>query len=122
MNWTNFLLILTLLYLTYYGLNLLYDLFRARKPIKNESAEELLFFDEDIQPQLILPKEEPQQDVDRISQPSIDMEFDYQILEQTAKETQASTNPIQSTGAVSLKELFSLAKINLIEYTGEISY
>jgi hypothetical protein len=34
MNWTNFLLTLTLVYLAYYGFNLLYDLLMKRKPPK----------------------------------------------------------------------------------------
>ena len=32
------------------------------------------------------------------------------------------SGPVRSTGAVGLRELFNLAKDNLIEYTGDISY
>lgn len=121
MNWTNFLLTLTLLYLSYYGLNLLYDLFKARKPPKDDSAGEVLFFDEDVKPQLILPKEEQPEDLDNSAEgmevesiPKVTVEADGQII--------PSSNLIQSTGAVGLKELFNLAKDNLIEFTGAISY
>jgi hypothetical protein len=53
MNWTNFLLILTLSYLSYYGLNLLYDLFMSRKSSSPTGKDDTLFFEEDIQPQII---------------------------------------------------------------------
>ncbi|MBE8714834.1 hypothetical protein [Sphingobacterium hungaricum] len=121
MNWTNFLLTLTLLYLSYYGLNLLYDLFRARKATRHDSAGEVLFFDEDVKPQLILPKEEQPEDLDSSTE-GIEVESIPQITALPSPQVVPSSDLIQSTGAVGLKELFNLAKDNLIEFTGAISY
>lgn len=122
MNWTNFLLTLTLLYLSYYGINLLYDMLRARKPLKDVSADELLFFDQETNPQLIIPNQEPLEDYDGSSDQVIDIDLDEPKLETADRYVNASSNLIHSTGAVGLKELFNLAKDNLIEYTGAISY
>lgn len=122
MNWTNFLLILTLLYLTYYGLNLLYDLFRIRKPPKDDSDGEVLFFDEDTKPQLILPNEEPLEDFNDLSHLSVEKTSSLQLTNVPNAPMYTSSNLIQSTGGVGLRELFSLAKGHLIEYTGAISY
>ena len=122
MNWTNFLLLLTLIYLTYYGLNILYDLFRVQKPPKDKGTEELLFFEDDITPQLIVPTELSLDDVDDLVNQSIDMELDHQELTFTDTFEDESVNFIQSTGAVGLLEMYNLAKANLIEYTGAISY
>lgn len=122
MNWTNFLLLLTLIYLTYYGLNILYDLFRTQKPPKEKGTEELLFFEDDIPPQLIVPAELSLDDVDDLANQSIDIELDHQELTFTDTFEDESVNFIQSTGAVELQELYNLAKANLIEYTGAISY
>jgi len=119
MNWTTFLLTLTLIYLAYFGVNLLYDLLSLRKPPKEKESDEILFFEEDIKPQLIIPKEEQQQDMDDFSIHKNEVQEadgfrNHQVYE--------SFNPMQSTGAVALKELFNLAKNDLIEYTGAINY
>lgn len=115
MNWTNFLLILTLSYLSYYGLNLLYDLFMGRKSSSPTRKDDMLFFEEDIQPQIITYSPGPTAD---------------QALEENEpiaatmlpKTSRTLSGNVFSTGAVSLKELFNLAKNNLIEHTSSIPY
>ncbi|NGM71644.1 hypothetical protein [Sphingobacterium sp. SGL-16] len=122
MNWTNFLLMLTLLYLSYYGINLLYDVFKSRKPVKDANTDEILFFDDDNQPQLIIPPEE-QLEIDVDASNSLhDSVVENVVDENSDRQIESTSNFIQTTGAVSLTELFSLAKSNLIHYTGEISY
>jgi hypothetical protein len=115
MNWTNFLVFLTLAYLTYYGLNLLYDLLMGRKPSSPKMKDDTLIFEEDIQPEIITytPNDIPERTVPQ------DEPIASIILPKTSKGT---TGNVFSTGAIGLKELFSLAKNNLIEYTSAIPY
>ncbi|MGB3108281.1 hypothetical protein [Sphingobacterium siyangense] len=115
MNWTNFLVILTFSYLAYYGLNLLYDLFISHKGSPSGTTDDTLIFEEDIQTQLIeysgtsiITDESPEKEtIPTISSPK------------TARQV---TGNLMSTGAVSIKELFNLAKNNLIEHTSTIPY
>ncbi|OOG19636.1 hypothetical protein BWD42_06915 [Sphingobacterium sp. CZ-UAM] len=114
MNWTNFLLILTLSYLTYYGLNLIYDLFISQKRSSPLTTDETLIFEEHIQPQLI-----------EYTGPAVSIEIvEKETIEtiQIPKQARPSSNTFISTGAVGLKDLFNLAKNNLIEYTSTIPY
>ncbi len=122
MNWTNFLLILTLLYLTYFGINLFYDFIRARKPPKDGSSEDMLFFDDDIIPQLILPKELSSERFDELPDQLVDNLTAVELPETKDWQQQASLNPIHSTGGVRMQELFGLAKNKLIQYTEALSY
>lgn len=115
MNWTNFFLILTLSYLSYYGLNLLYDLFMGRKPSSSPGKDDTLFFEEDIQPQIITYTPGPAADQAVEENEPIAAT----ILPKTSRSIAGN---VFSTGAVSLKELFNLAKNNLIEHTSTIPY
>ena len=65
MNWTSFLITLALAYMAYYGLNLLFDLLISRKPPKTDSTGDVLFFDEDIRPEIIVPAEVPDPQTDK---------------------------------------------------------
>lgn len=117
MNWTSFLFTLALVYLAYYGLNLLYDMLRTRRPPKTDSTGDVLFFDEDVRPEIIVPPEEPAPQADADPEtPHIPQATDM------PDEPRGLSGTIRSTGAVGLRELFHLAKDNLIEYTGDISY
>lgn len=113
MTWTNFLLILLVIYLTYYGLNVLFDLFMARKQPAYESDQDVLFFNEGVSPELITYEEESETPV-QLSEPE----------NQESKMTKSdfSTGLLKTTGGVSIKELFNLAKDDLIEYTRAIPY
>lgn len=103
MNWTQFLISLAAAYLFYYVLNVLYDLFRAGGNGQTETDQDELVFSEE-----------------NTAQP---------VGEETADPAEAaptrqviSSGPLQSTGAVSLKQLFSLAQSDLIECTKAIPY
>ncbi len=115
MNWTNFLLILTLSYLFYYGLNLLYDLFMNRKPYSSPGKDDTLFFEEDIQPQIITYTPSPAAD-------QAEEEIEPIVATVLPKTSRNISGNVFSNGAVSLKELFNLAKNNLIEHTSTIPY
>lgn len=117
MNWTSFLITLALIYLAYYGLNLLYDLLTARRPPGSESTGDVLFFDEDVRPEIIEPADDPLPQT--ATEPS---EPDTPPPAAAAPPAGGLSGKVLSTGAVGLKELFNLAKDNLIEYTGDISY
>ena len=111
MSWTNFLIVIFIVYLVYYSLNLLFDLLISSKPTQGEIAEDELFFSQTFSPELISAEEtkeiaENQKDNPGDSRPS-------SIL---------SPSPISSSGGVALKQLFSLAKNNLIEHTRAIPY
>ena len=115
MNWTNFLVILTFSYLAYYGLNLLYDLFISHKGSVPGTTDDTLIFEEDIQPQLI---EYPVPSIKTNEPPEKET---IQNISSTKIGRQATGN-LMSTGAVSIRELFNLAKNNLIEHTSTIPY
>lgn len=124
MNWTSFLITLALAYMAYYGLNLLFDLLISRKPPKTDSTGDVLFFDEDVRPEIIVPAEVPDPQTDKATVTAVQDETPE--MPQTSgtmdEPTPQLSGPVRSTGAVGLRELFNLAKDNLIEYTGDISY
>ncbi|MEI2273591.1 hypothetical protein OHD16_15690 [Sphingobacterium sp. ML3W] len=115
MNWTNFLVTLTFSYLAYYGLNLLYDLFISDKGSSSTTTEDTLIFEESIQPQLI-EYAPPSLMADETSEKETIQTINSQ------KNARQATGNLISTGAVGIRELFNLAKNNLIEHTSTIPY
>ncbi|WP_104382187.1 hypothetical protein [Sphingobacterium sp. HMA12] len=115
MNWTNFLVILTFSYLAYYGINLLYDLFISHKGSPSGTNDETLIFEEHIQPQLI-EYQKPSLTTDDTTEKEAVQPIN------SPKIARQATDKLMSTGAVSIKELFNLAKNNLIEHTSTIPY
>lgn len=114
MTWTHFLLILLMVYLAYYGLNIIYDLVMARKQPAGESDQEVLFFNEDSSPELITYEEEAETPAPTASP---------ETEEAPAPNPSGfSSGLLRSTGAVGIKELLNLAKDDLIEYTRAIPY
>lgn len=109
MNWTQFILSLAGIYLIYYLLNLLFDLLRPRPNAgKNSGQQELTFF-EDHQPEIVM---------DEVDEGEV-VKYEAELPESR----QAMPSGIlQSTGGVSLKQLFSLAQSDLIEFTRTIPY
>lgn len=105
MTWTQFLTAIAVIYAIYYVLNLLADILKSRKSGVENSDTEELFFREDIKPELVAPNEEPLDEAPLDSEPMPHQE-----------------PPIQSTGGVSIRQLFALAKNDLIEYTKAIPY
>lgn len=114
MTWTNFLLILLVIYLTYYGLNVVFDLFMSRKQPAYESDHDVLFFNEGISPELITYEEE-------LATPAPLPAPENQEPKLT-KQSDFTSGLLKTTGAVGIKELFNLAKDDLIEYTRAIPY
>jgi hypothetical protein len=110
MNWTQFLSGVAVCYALYYGLNLLYDLFRARGERRDSGqAEELVIANETapvsvgVPPQGGAPADEGT------------------TMEPTAR-TALSSGPLQSTGGVDIRQLFALAQADVIQYTKAIPY
>lgn len=118
MNWTTFLLTLTLAYAVYYGLNLLFDLLIARRPPTSQDNDEVLFFEEHTQPQLIDYQEEPETD----ALPEPEPQEEPQPPAEKIGQRDIASAIIHATGAVGLKQLFNLAKNDLIEHTRAIPY
>lgn len=109
-------MILAGIYLAYYGLNLVFDLLNAKErgPGNSDDDEGVLHFSHE-EPELIVPEE-------KISDAGLatDLSSGEAGLE-TADNVGSSVKGTLST-ALSLKELFALAKDDLIEYTRAISY
>ncbi|WP_199120321.1 hypothetical protein [Pedobacter sp. ASV28] len=107
MNWTQFLLGLSALYLVYYFFNILFDLFKP-KPGQSTGpgAEEITFYEENL-PETVYAEENGKEE----------------IAQTIPVERQAiSSGVLQATGGINLKQLFSLAQSDLIEYTKAIPY
>jgi hypothetical protein len=115
MNWNQFILLLIGIYLGYYAVNILADLYLNKKPQGEISDQDVLFFSEDSRPEIIIYDDEPEQAV--IATPATQLESS------TQEPAQAYPSPvIVSTGAVSLKELIQVAQAGLLQYTKAIPY
>lgn len=115
MNWNHFILLLTGIYLGYYAVNILADLYLKKKSQTITEDQDVLFFSEESQPEIILYDEEPEQIVNEASAPQ----------ENLPRQEIAESYPapaLESTGAVSLKELIRVAQAGLIQYTKAIPY
>ncbi|MCX2584308.1 hypothetical protein [Pedobacter sp. MR22-3] len=110
MSWTNFLILIFIIYILYYALILFFDLFISPKATTGDIAEDELFFSQTFAPELITPVEEPEAS-------TVSDEADARGLK-----AGLSSGTISSSGGVGLKQLFSLAKNNLIEHTRAIPY
>jgi len=111
MSWNNFLILILIIYVSYYALNLLFDLFISPKATAGDIAEDELFFSQTFAPELITPDEEPE------TSSTVSDKTDAAGLK-----AGLSSGTISSSGGVGLKQLFSLAKNNLIEHTRAIPY
>jgi hypothetical protein len=115
MNWNHFILLLIGIYFGYYAINIVADLYLKRKPPGEEADQDVLFFSENSQPEIILYDDEPEQPVTGGPAPQTDL---------PAHETQQSypAPPMECTGAVSLKELIRVAQQGVLQYTKAIPY
>ncbi|WP_428330354.1 hypothetical protein [Mucilaginibacter sp.] len=115
MNWNHFILLLTGIYLGYYAINILADLYLKKKPPGEESDQEVLFFSEDAQPEIIIYDDGPEQAVN--AAPASGQDSPAQ------EPAQAYPSPVlESTGAVTLKGLMRVAQAGLLQYTKSIPY
>lgn len=114
MTWTNFLLILLVMYLAYYGLNVIFDLFMSRKKPAYESGNDVLFFNEDVSPELITYEEGSE------AQAALPALVNQEP--KVTKQPNFTSGLLTTTGSVGIKELFNLAKNDLIEFTKAIPY
>lgn len=109
MNWTQFLLGLTGIYLLYYALNVSLDFLKSGSSKTNKKESDVLFFSEDMIPKLIVHEEEA------INDP-------VNVDELTMETPAFSSGVLESTGGGTLKDMFSLAQTGKIVYTKGISY
>lgn len=107
MNWTQFLYGIATIYVVYYLLNLAFDALGQAKSAPPNNSGRTLDFETDELPRKIAPS-----DMDDLK--------DHQDAEETYGTI--SVGQLQSTGGVSIRELFSLAQSDLISYTGAITY
>ncbi|PWS32659.1 hypothetical protein DF947_06200 [Pedobacter paludis] len=100
------------IYFAYYGLNLVFDLLNAKERPENAALDDgVLHFTED-EPELIIPAKE--------AGPSASASAE--VTSSNLNGNPFASAGIISSGAASLKQLFELAKNDLIEYTKAISY
>lgn len=115
MNWNHFLLLLIGIYLGYYAVNILTDLYLKQTAPGGETDQDVLFFSEDSQPEIIVYDDNPEPLVTK-----------NQELQPASPEPDAQKSypipPLVSTGAVSLKELNKVALAGLLQYTKAIPY
>lgn len=109
MNWTQFLLSLLTFYFLYYLPNIFFDLMKSRNRNVEDRTQDELVFSEEHRPKQIQPDK-------NFADP-----FQSSTIESNTRQA-LSSGKIQTTGGVTLKELFSLAQSNLIEYTKAIPY
>jgi len=112
MNWNHFILLLIGIYLAYYAINILADLYLQKKAPGIEDEQEVLFFSEDIQPDIIIYDDELEPSPTQV------------VPEPQTAEVPTSypVSALDATGAVSLKELIRAAQSGLIQYTKAIPY
>lgn len=115
MNWNHFILLLTGIYLGYYAINILADLYLKGRSHSEEDDQDVLFFSEDAEPEIIIYDDTPDQPVspDPASKSSLPAQEPQQVYPATK---------IESTGAVSLKELMRVAQQGVLQYTKAIPY
>ena len=117
MNWTKFLLNLTLIYLLYYSVNVLIDFLKLRKDAVGNSLpdSDTLFFSDDIVPTLVeLEAVDPEPPP--VHQP---------VNQQKEESERGGAMPLakfESTGGVPIKDIWGLARADLIHYTKGIHY
>lgn len=112
MNWNHFILLLTGIYLGYYTVNIFVDVYLKRKLPGKEADQDILFFSEDSQPEIIIYDDTPEQPVAAVQPEPSSPE---------PPETYPAP-PMEATGAVSLKELIRVAQQGLLQYTKAIPY
>jgi len=113
MNWTEFLLAIAGTYLIYYALNLLYDLFFTAALTEENQDDDVLHFQQEGKPELIIPEEQ--------QQPLPSPPPFIPAAKPKPKQGFSSGN-IFSTGAVSMQELIEQARLGTIEFTKGIAY
>ncbi|MEJ6979745.1 hypothetical protein WG906_04745 [Pedobacter sp. P351] len=113
MNWTHFLLNLTAIYLLYYALNILFDFAKNRSPGSPKEDSDTLFFAEKVEPELVA-LDDGEDSFETVS-------FKMTPVSPPTIEALPTFN-FQSSGGEKLKDIFALAKLNIIEHTRMIPY
>ena len=99
----------------YYAINILADLYLKQKAPGGETDQDVLFFSEDSQPEIIVYDDDPEQVANTATASKQDSP--------TPEAEPAYPSPVlESTGAVSLKELIKVAQAGLLQYTKAIPY
>jgi hypothetical protein len=117
MTWLEFLKWSALLYIFYYGVNILLDLSRGRSVSTDSGSEEALHFTENNLPTSVLPAPPP---VEKVIQPTPAVVFESTIQEPSVTKTQPQS-AIEGMG-VTIKELLELAQKEAIDYTKKVSF
>ncbi|MCT1525842.1 hypothetical protein ACS126_03190 [Sphingobacterium lactis] len=114
MNWTQFAMALTSIYGIYYGLNILWDFMRSGKDVADTNHTETLVFDETAEPQVVRLQ---------MDEPIVSERANIQDYTPLKVETPPNIGVTPETsGAVKIKQLFELARHEMIEYTHAIPY
>ena len=110
MNWIQFLLWITGLYMLYYLLVILFDIQNVSIGKRGVAADRALVFETEADPILVMP-EQPDQESSRNSDPL-----------QSGNLGQALTTEVIASGGVTVKEIFSLAREDALIYTRAVTF
>lgn len=99
MNWNHFILLLTGIYLGYYAVNIIADLYLKKKPQGEINDQDILFFSEESQPEIIIYDDEPEQ---AAATTATEQQRD---LPAQAPSQVYPAPLMESTGAISLKDI-----------------
>lgn len=113
MKWTTFLLYLSAFYVSYYFLNILFDLYKSKRAGPDYEDSDTLFFSESLEPELVVPGEASLSDEREGDTAASRPEIMPEVYPGTV---------MQSTGGEQLKDIFTLAKLDIIEHTRFIPY
>jgi hypothetical protein len=115
MNWNHFILLLTGIYLGYYAVNILVDLSLKRKSPGEVTEQDILFFSEDVHPEIIIYDDVPEQKLKTGIAPQ----------QESPDQVTGHVYPapvMESTGGFTLKELIRVAQAGVLQYTKAIPY
>ncbi|TKC08014.1 hypothetical protein FA048_12685 [Pedobacter polaris] len=111
MTWLQFFMWMAAIYLLYYAINILIDSMGSRaSPKSKDLASQQLTFSEDVKPQMM---------DETIEENYLNEEIEFS---EKVEEADYSESPIETSGGVSLKNLFDLARTEAIEFTKPVTF
>ncbi|MGY3055527.1 hypothetical protein ACVWYG_003748 [Pedobacter sp. UYEF25] len=117
MTWIQFTMWMTIIYLIYYGLNILIDGAKGGNNDDGILTDNYLTFSEDIKPQIL--------DENFVNEATDEYNEEIEFAGSSSEDDDAifiSENAIAFTGGVSIKHVFNLAKTEMIEFTRPVIF
>lgn len=124
MSWTEFIKYTGILYLLYYGLNILVDLLWPSRSKPTEEAHQVLHFSEQVEPIVVeSPTTSTSNKKEHVAQEELQEETWERDESDTEELTLQQENINSSTGGIfTMMELNKAAKSEAVMYTGHLVY